>query len=284
MSTNGALLEKPATDEPGVRVYRGRSIDELIPRIEAELGADAIVVRRTRGLEGGIGGFFQRRYVEVEAKAGTPGVDVYDEGSGEPVLPPAPAPAPAVPRPNGAYVTDTLATIAASGFSAPPSEPEPVPEFTPASFDQALAQASTEPEPDPFAQELDRLNLQLPAPLPEPQSDPLPSPTHSPHPPAPRRARTRVEAGLSGAGMSEAMACELLDSASAHILPLAPRTSMVAAAQLALAARIPSVPLLPAHSASVAVIGPGAAARRAAAPRCWAPTGARAPCPRPARR
>ena len=54
----------PAASSPrtrrGPRVYPGRSIDELIPRIEAELGTDAIVVRRTRGLEGGIGGFFQR--------------------------------------------------------------------------------------------------------------------------------------------------------------------------------------------------------------------------------
>ncbi len=262
MSTNGALLEKPqATEDPEVRVYRGRSIDELIPRIEAELGADAIVVRRTRGLEGGIGGFFQRRFVEVEAKAGTPRIDTYDEQDGEPVLPPpAPAPAPAVPRPNGAYVTDTLATIAASGFTAPPTEPEPTPEFTPEftpeSFDQALAQATS--ESDPFAEELDRLNLQLPAPLPLPQSDPpSPSPKHTPQPPVPGRARSRVETSLSGVGMSEAMAGELLGAAAAHILPLAPRTSMVRAAQLALAARIPAVPLLPAHSASVAVIGPG---------------------------
>ena len=80
------------TDEGDTRVYRGRSIDELIPRIEADLGADAIVVRRTRGLEGGFGGFFQRQYVEVVAKAGTPRFDMYDEGLGEPALPPAPTP------------------------------------------------------------------------------------------------------------------------------------------------------------------------------------------------
>lgn len=215
-------------------VYRGRSIDELIPRIEAELGADAIVVRRTRGLEGGIGGFFQRRFVEVEAKAGTPSIDTYDEQDGEPVLPPAPAPAPAVPRPNGAYVTDELATIAASS--------------TPDTFDEALAQATS--EPDPFAAELDMLDLQIPV-------TPISTPTPPPTPTNPGRARTRVETSLLGVGMSEAMAGELLDAAAAHILPLAPRTSMVKAAQLALAARIPAVPLLPAHSASVAVIGPG---------------------------
>ncbi len=50
-----------------VKTYRGRSLEELLPQIRAELGPDAIVLRRREGLTGGIGGFFQRSYVEVEA-------------------------------------------------------------------------------------------------------------------------------------------------------------------------------------------------------------------------
>jgi flagellar biosynthesis GTPase FlhF len=50
------------------KTYRGRSLDEVLPQIRAELGADAIVVRRREGLAGGVGGFFQRSYVEVEAR------------------------------------------------------------------------------------------------------------------------------------------------------------------------------------------------------------------------
>ena len=60
-------------------MYRGRTIEELIPRIERELGPDAIIVRRREGLTGGVLGFFQHPLVEIEAMPGTPGVDVYDE-------------------------------------------------------------------------------------------------------------------------------------------------------------------------------------------------------------
>lgn len=59
--------------------YRGRSLEEILPRIKTELGPDAIVIRQRSGLTGGIGGFFQRQCVEVEAKAGHERVDVYDE-------------------------------------------------------------------------------------------------------------------------------------------------------------------------------------------------------------
>ena len=48
----------PSDDPDGVRTYRGRTIEELIPRIRAELGPDAIILREREGLMGGIGGFF----------------------------------------------------------------------------------------------------------------------------------------------------------------------------------------------------------------------------------
>ena len=51
------------------KTFRGRSLEEVLPQIRAELGADAIVVRRREGLAGGVAGFFQRSYVEVEARA-----------------------------------------------------------------------------------------------------------------------------------------------------------------------------------------------------------------------
>ncbi|MGH2950380.1 MAG: hypothetical protein ACRDPC_29615, partial [Solirubrobacteraceae bacterium] len=52
--------------------YRGRSLEELLPKIRAELGPDAIVLRRREGLAGGVAGFFQRSYVEVEARPALP--------------------------------------------------------------------------------------------------------------------------------------------------------------------------------------------------------------------
>lgn len=97
------------------RVFRGRSIDELIPRIQRELGPDAIILRRREGLTGGVLGFFQHQWVEIEAIAGGPRLDVYDEQESatppiaqavaEPVgqapiaPPPPPAPMPAVQQP-----------------------------------------------------------------------------------------------------------------------------------------------------------------------------------------
>ena len=105
-----------ARDATTPRVFRGRSVEELIPRIERDLGADAIVVRRREGLTGGVLGFFQHPWVEIEAIPGTAGVDVYDEV--ESVAPPIgeepPPSAQPAPAPHGA-------SAYASAAAAPPA-------------------------------------------------------------------------------------------------------------------------------------------------------------------
>jgi flagellar biosynthesis protein FlhF len=81
-----ALRESP-------RIYTGRTLDELIPRIVAELGSDAVVLRHERGLAGGFAGFFRRPFVEIEAARGVPRFDRYDdeeEEYGAVALPAAP--------------------------------------------------------------------------------------------------------------------------------------------------------------------------------------------------
>jgi hypothetical protein len=95
------------------RIYRGRSVDELIPTIVAELGEDAVVVRHHRGLTGGFAGFFQKSFVEIEARRGDPGgslLDRYDEDDAAPALPgdaPAlPGDAPALPGDAPALADD----------------------------------------------------------------------------------------------------------------------------------------------------------------------------------
>jgi flagellar biosynthesis GTPase FlhF len=292
MSTASAPLAETEQDTAAARVYRGRSIDELIPQIEAELGADAIVVRRRRGLEGGIGGFFQRPYIEVEAKPGTPRIDLYDEISAAPALPPALqkpaerdlretlAPAPAVPRPVGAYVTDTLATIAAAGAPTSVVEDPPRPateppsefrELTPDTFGAALAQAahsaeqafaSPAPAPpaaaapplDPFAAELERIDRGMGDP---PALDARRQQALAVPPPRRERARAAIERSLLDVGVGEELTRELIDAAIAHALPFAPRIGLAKAVHGALVARIPHAPLLPTPSATVAVVGPG---------------------------
>jgi flagellar biosynthesis GTPase FlhF len=74
----------------GVRTYRGRTLEEILPQIREELGADAIILREREGLVGGVGGFFAQRFIEVEARRGdgdeltdrAPSgstIDIYDE-------------------------------------------------------------------------------------------------------------------------------------------------------------------------------------------------------------
>jgi flagellar biosynthesis protein FlhF len=72
-------MNEATVAEDGVRTYRGESIEALLPQIRAELGPDAVILKQREGLVGGVGGFFQKRCVEVDARAGGPGIDVYDE-------------------------------------------------------------------------------------------------------------------------------------------------------------------------------------------------------------
>ena len=131
------------------RTYRGSTLEELLPTIRAELGDNAVIIRQREGLVGGIGGFFARRCVEVEAQAApvapaaahTPAMpagrvfDAYDA---------APAP------PSVAAFEDELARAEA--------------EFQPLVSDAAAvapepdAEAVPEPEPDPV---FDRLRERL---------------------------------------------------------------------------------------------------------------------------
>lgn len=91
-----------ATAESGLRTYRGSTLEALLPRIREELGSEAVIVRQREGLIGGVGGFFQKRCVEVEARPREGGIDVYDE---EPV-----DEAPEPPGPEEGLVRNDAAT------------------------------------------------------------------------------------------------------------------------------------------------------------------------------
>ena len=47
--------------EFGPTVFRGATLDEVLPKIRAELGPDAIILAEREGVVGGIGGFFARQ-------------------------------------------------------------------------------------------------------------------------------------------------------------------------------------------------------------------------------
>jgi len=169
-------MSAQTTHGPEIRTYRGRNLEELIPRIREELGPDAIILREREGLTGGINGFFAQRCVEVDVQAPggpvPPGIDFYDEehdalpGASDPWAERAPAPA-----------ASTFAEPAAEPESAPVEFPEPEPE--PAT--SAFAEPEREPQPAPveFAEP-------EPAPVafaePEPERVAAPQPAAEPEP------------------------------------------------------------------------------------------------------
>jgi hypothetical protein len=378
VSTPGELLEALGREararfggggDAATRVYRGRSVEELVPQIQRELGADAIIVRRREGLTGGVMGFFQRAFVEIEAMPGGPGVDVYDEDAAAP-------PPEAQPFAAAAYDADALGDAApgaavpttaprAAVPAAPPAPPAagrapalgytPAPpadaQYTPAP-EQFAPPSSAASEPPPSAQ-APATGLQRPllgyAPRPPaPEQPASPSPFYprettapaagagsayvtahlaalaradrakiSPRPsiserrgvPEPRgldfrrqgadealdlddagesfapaaerapappwvaserrevapgsqgRARAGVARSLQRLGIGEELANELIDSASAHALALAPRGGLAQAVRATLAQRIPVAPPLPTKGAAIVVVGPGGAGK-----------------------
>jgi flagellar biosynthesis protein FlhF len=304
-------------DQGSIHTYRGRTVEELLPKIQDELGAGAIILRRREGLSGGIAGFFQRRFVELDATEGGPQIDVYDEpGTGAAAtftpsreLPlhrrATPEAEPLSPL-NTAYVTERLAALARAGPLEPPRLPGPRHE-EPQAESTARISASvagiSEPS-DPFALMLERASsheepghVQTPWPgsrtashprtfpsgptfadettFPNPSTPPLqgrapgPSgraPSHEPaspqsRAPGPSRARAKIQEGLLALGTSEQFAEELIDGATVHIRPFAPRASLSQAVGTALTGRIPVAPPLPARGAAIVLVGPGGAGK-----------------------
>ena len=77
------------------------------------------------------------------------------------------------------------------------------------------------------------------------------------------RARAGVERSLLRVGISEDLAHDLIDGASAHTLPLAPRLGLAQAVRTTLAQRIPVAPALPAQGAAIVLVGAGGAGKTA---------------------
>src|SRR4051812_5614218 len=120
-----------------VKTFRGRSLEELLPQIRAELGPDAIVLRRREGLGGGVGGFFQRPYVEVDARAPTAEERPLEIRSDRATAEGLSSPAVQALFEQATPFADALAAAArdtrmeedtfAASFTPPPPEPAPAP-------------------------------------------------------------------------------------------------------------------------------------------------------------
>jgi flagellar biosynthesis GTPase FlhF len=318
--------------EGATRVFRGRTVEELVPQIQRELGSEAIILRRREGLTGGVFGFFQHPWVEIEAMPGTPGVDVYDEHIDQPfarallrageassglasavptLLQPTAPDEPRAPLPS-APAFEPMRTGVEREAEPPQGAPDPFPSRAspqlpvtqphatqpPASsldsvYSKARAAALTRAErvwaptreapprttPSASAAETGRpretglwhgetaprgSGLQelsesavsaLTAPPrvraeAEPQAREHARAAHG-------RAGTAVQRGLRGYGISDELARDLVDAASAHALALAPRAGLAQAVRATLAQRIPVAPPLPASGATIVLVGAG---------------------------
>ncbi|HEY1520567.1 MAG TPA: hypothetical protein VGL69_04820 [Solirubrobacteraceae bacterium] len=201
----------------GVRTYRGRKLEDLIPQIRAELGPDAIILRQREGLMGGVGGFFAQKCVEVDAQA-APRIDIYDDDQpvsdwelpGEedlalPALPALPAgyepeaftaPEPVAPTPvpaPEAFIPQAPEPPAASAPEAAPAAPAPAPapasvEGAAESFVTRLEQAAAHVDIEELVKLVTTGGLpseQVAPKTPAPVGEPIPAPVDETPIPAP---------------------------------------------------------------------------------------------------
>ena len=273
-----------AADE--VRTFRGRSLEELIPRIRAELGADAVVVRSREALSGGVAGFFQRQHVEVEARAplaherhdgelarndratseglATPGVRALIDGA----QPFAAELAHATERATGparrppAFVADPLPV--APGLYGPQPNLDamrsaaaalPAAFFTPS---EALLEVS----PPPPAPVPDEAPVEAP-PAPRAPSAHVAADTVPAHPVA-GTASARVRDRLVESGLTTDLAADVVGEAVDHLLPFAAGRPLEQHVRAALARRIPVLGDVGPGRRTLAFVGAGGSGKTAA--------------------
>ncbi|HTZ85467.1 MAG TPA: hypothetical protein VMB05_02255 [Solirubrobacteraceae bacterium] len=230
--TRGGL--RPEEERP--HVYTGRSVEELIPQIERELGRDAIVTAQRSGLNGGVAGFFQRPFVEIEAHPGHPRIDLYDEPEASSISPArARLRSPSAPPPVPTHALDRFAAALADAEQAALGTEEPA--------------AASSPPAEDTPQALDHTVEAQPA--------------RSPAPPSEATGEAaEVHARLLARGVERELADELVAVASAHALALTPpNASFAEAVGAVLRRRIPAPAPWSATGTSVALVGPGGAGK-----------------------
>jgi flagellar biosynthesis GTPase FlhF len=234
-----------------VQTFRGKSLEEVLPQVREALGPDAVVLRRREGLVGGVAGFFQRPFVEVDARKPLP--DELDpvprndrateEGLASPVVralveqasPFADALARAE-RGIGTRAEEFLKAEAAdAGLYGPQPKVEPVAEPAPPVF-----------EPEPVVEE---------------PAAPQPVVFHSP--PVPSSA-TGIEKALVTHGLSPQLAADVVNEAVMHGLPFATPRALKKLVRSALARRISALSRPGDKPPRIAFVGAGGAGKTTA--------------------
>jgi flagellar biosynthesis protein FlhF len=289
-----------------VKTFRGRSLEEVLPQIRAELGPDAIVLRRREGLGGGVGGFFQRPYVEVDARPAQTDEKPLEIRSDRATAEGLSSPAVQALFEQATPFADALAAAArqaettefSAGLYGPQPNAEAIAAAAPAEPPAAPEgpanggiEEEDEPAPDIGGVDTSRYTKrsdaddELPAepaslpsrPFAEPAAD-APGPTASvPSPPfaelaAPSHPRAgerppsadAAEQRLVAAGLSPALAADVVGEAVAHGLPFSAPRNMKRLVRAALARRIPVLSALGPEPRVLAFVGGGGAGKSSA--------------------
>jgi flagellar biosynthesis GTPase FlhF len=254
------------------KTYRGRSLEELLPKVRAELGPDAVIVRQREGLTGGVGGFFQKRLVEIEAAS---------PDDGAPASAPAPSGSLLDVRDDSPATPDfldqlTRAQAAAEGFvaddafpeagrfapaapEASPFEPFDLPEVVEDETWSGWRDPVPTPAVTPFA--TDQV-AELPAPEPDlvalpATSGPLPAAARAPLPARWTSEATTLRDALIARGVEQELADEVVEETVTHLAPLQAGAKLKPLVASALARRIPVAPLGGLAGRVVAFVGAG---------------------------
>ena len=262
--------------ETDVKTYRGRTLEELLPQIREELGPDAIVLRRREGLAGGVGGFFQKHFVEVDARKALPDetpLEIRNDRATEEGLS---TPGVQTLVAQASPFADTLSRAEQVLVEAAASEPVTAGLYGPQPFaadPSALGRASAPtPEtssdlrspdrvfPEPATDARPAIDVAA-APDPAPSLPAVPDSAPAPAPsvaatPAPAAAAA-VEKRLVDGGLTAGLASDLVGEAVIHGLPFHGPRALKKLVRSALTRRLPVMADMGPDSRVVAFVGTG---------------------------
>jgi flagellar biosynthesis protein FlhF len=214
-----------------MKTYRGRSLEEVLPQIKAEFGPDALVVAQREAHEGGVGGFFAKRMIEVDVQTSGESHDQRVARFTEQLEaalstgkhPPAPAQKPAVSEQVEEF------PIADDDFTPAPLVAGPAAYATPGTV-PTVASATPGTVP-PVARASTDASL-------------------------PADAHEAIDR-LTASGLSHELAADLVDQAVNHLMPFAPTDDVKPVVARALAQRIPVRPVGGRNGHVIGFVGPG---------------------------
>ena len=245
------MNEAIAVDDQ-VRTYRGDSIESLLPQIRAEIGPEAVIVRQREGLIGGVGGFFQKRCVEVDARAGGPGVDVYDEQ-------PVDEESAGARGLSGEGEAPAGEDVASFSEPPPPLPPAPGSVFVDEQHVVRNDAATREGLATPAVQEL----VDQAQPFAEVLREMDAGPSEAEMPVGPPQAQA-LRKGLVAAGLGVDIAREVVDSVVASVMPFANSGRLRTLVRNELALRLPVAPAVAPGERTLVFVGPAGSGKTTA--------------------